>query len=596
MEENKLYIKVRNNFDSLQHIKKHQASVARFGDGEIDIIAGHNIPYQIYDKQLADTLKEILSQQSDEKFLVCLPDAFENIERYNHSARSFWEGHFNHYHNLYEEVCTADWYGSTFLSRPYIDLEDKSSAKDYFEHLKDLWADKDILIVEGQTSRSGVGNDLFDNARSIERIIGPSRNAYAKLAEIEEAIREYGKDKLVLLMMGPTAKVLSYHLAQEGYWMIDLGHIDSEYEWYNLGADYKVKLNHKHTAEHNYDQDIEFIEDETYDNQIVKVIDDREPQKSQVVVSKPELANLSQDSQQVLENQELALISVIIPIYNVSRYLRQCVESVLKQTYANIEILLINDGSTDDSGDICESFAAQDSRVRVFHKSNGGLSDARNLGLENAKGAYVSFIDSDDFIEPYYIERLYVEAVRYQVDIAVSDYNKLHEESATFLFHTREKYTKEISAQDYFDEIFKTETLAFVVAWGKLVKKDLFNGNFPIRFPVGRVAEDKYVTYLLAWKAQRIAYIHEPNYCYRVRPGSITTSQASVKRAEDDITGCEQRMLDLALMGYDLGGPIGWYQYILEIHERHLKNSGHENTEIYKRIVKKLALIKNEYR
>lgn len=590
-----LYLSVKNNFDSLNHIKTHRASVARFGDGEIDIIAGHNIPYQNYDPQLAETLKEILAYQSDEQFLVCLPDVFEQIERYNSFARDFWAGHLSHYKALYEGICTANWYGSTFLSRPYIDLEDKTLAKDYFDQLITLWEDQDILIVEGETSRSGVGNDLFKNARSIKRIIGPSKNAYAQLDWLENTIRQHGQGKLILLMLGPTAKVISYHLAKEGYWTVDLGHIDSEYEWYKMGATHKVKLKNKHTAEHNFDQDIEFQDDADYDQQIVAKFG----QETQHQVRDERLAqmpNLSEASKAVLAGKPLDLISVIVPIYNVEQYLVQCVESILRQTYTNIEIILVNDGSTDNCRAICDDFALKDPRVKTIHKSNGGLSDARNFGIENAKGTYFSFIDSDDFIESHYIERLYVEAIKNQTQIVVSDYSKLDEEQATFYFHTGQAYTRQLTATEYFDEIFKTETLAFVVAWGKLIAADLFNGEFPIRFPVGRIAEDKFVTYLLAWKAQTITYLHEPNYCYRLRPGSITSSQASIKRSDDDIAGCEERMLDLILMGYDLEGAIGWYQYILEMHQNHLQHAGQENTDLYRKIKKKLALITKTYK
>lgn len=596
IESNRLYLNVKNNFDSLHHIKTHKASVARFGDGEIDIIAGHNIPYQTYDKALADTLKEILALQSNENFLVCLPDAFEKTERYNAHARSFWEGHFNHYHQLYQDVCTADWYGSTFLSRPYIDLEDKTSAKAYFTQLIDLWTDRDVLIVEGKTSRSGVGNDLFDNAKSVQRIICPSHNAYGLLPHIEDAIRQHGKDKLILLMLGPTAKAISYHLHKEGYWTVDLGHIDSEYEWYKMGANHKVKLNHKHTAEHNMDLNIEFLDDEQYNQQIIATIDENTIREKIMHDTLASMTELSADSQDVLKDRELDLISFIVPIYNVEDYLEQCINSILNQTYTHIEILLINDGSTDRSKGICLEYAKKDSRIRLINKSNGGLSDARNFGIENANGTYLTFIDSDDFVDTKYAERLYVEAIRNNTKVVVSDYNKLNAENATFYFHTQKPYTKEVTPTDYFDEIFKTETLAFVVAWGKLIATELFNGDFPIRFPVGRLAEDKYVTHLLAWKAQRITYIHEPNYTYRIRPGSITTSQASLKRSDDDIRGCEERMLDLILMGYDLGGAIGWYQYILEIHQRHLEHNGHTNTDLYQKIKKKLALITNTYK
>lgn len=314
---------------------------------------------------------------------------------------------------------------------------------------------------------------------------------------------------------------------------------------------------------------------------------------------KPEnekLSNLSPASAEVLAGKELDLISVIVPIYNVEAYLPKCIETICAQTYSYIEILLINDGSTDRSGEICEEFARKDPRIRVFHKENSGVSASRNLGIDNAHGKYLTFIDGDDFIIENYVERLYVEAVRHQVDIAVSDYCRFNDADATFYFTTKESYTKEITAFDYFDEIFKTETLAYVVVWGKLIATKLFNGVSPIRFPKGRIAgEDKLVTHLLAWKAQKIVYIHEPNYVYRTRPDSITNSQASLKRSEDDIFGCEQRMLDLILMGYDVKPAIDWYHYILEIHERSLKAASLEQTPLYRKIEKKLALINNHY-
>ena len=267
----KLSVKVNDINYSLDFILQNNCSVARFGDGEMDIITGNDIPYQNYNEKLAQELKNIISLQSDENLLVCLSDVFENTERYNDFCNDFWKGHLEHYFEQYKKLCVADWYGSTFISRPYIDLLDKSVSKDYFSKLKMLWDKKDILIVEGETSRSGVGNDLFDNAKSIQRIICPSKNAYDKYDEIFKNILNYGKDKLILLMLGPTAKVLAYNLSKNsGYQAVDLGHIDSEYEWFKMGATYKVQLSNKHTAEHNYDENIILDNNSDYDEQIIK--------------------------------------------------------------------------------------------------------------------------------------------------------------------------------------------------------------------------------------------------------------------------------------------------------------------------------------
>ena len=254
---------------SLDYLLEKFASVVLFVEGEMDLISILGILYKEYDPELSARLREIMSMESDERLMVCLSDVFTGLERYSIDAQNFWKVHLYYHLSDYQEICRAPWYGSTFISRPYIDLEDKTPSAGYFAKLKQLWQDKDLLIVEGLTSRSGVGNDLFDGAKSIKRVICPSRNAYSKLEAIKQAIREHADNRLILTMLGPTAKVLVYDLVQEGYRALDIGHIDSEYEWFQMGASHKVKLSHKHTAEHNFDQDIEFRDDQAYDSQIV---------------------------------------------------------------------------------------------------------------------------------------------------------------------------------------------------------------------------------------------------------------------------------------------------------------------------------------
>ena len=271
-EDNELNIKVLGILDTLNYIMAHNSSVARFGDGEMDIITGHSIPYQDYDENLANELKEIIRSESNESLVICLSDVFERLDRYNQSAVDFWKQHLNNNYVHYKSLCKAPWYGSTFISRPYMDLVDKSLSKMYFKNIKNLWDKRDILIVEGVNSRSGVGNDLFDNANSVERIICPSKNAYSKIDEIELLIEKHAENKLVLLILGPTAKVLAKRLSIKKFQAIDMGHIDSEYEWFKMKATTKVKLDHKHTAKHNFDENITFIEDDTYNSQIVERI------------------------------------------------------------------------------------------------------------------------------------------------------------------------------------------------------------------------------------------------------------------------------------------------------------------------------------
>ena len=265
-------IQVKGIDETLDYIIENQSSLVRFGDGEINMLAGHSIPYQDYDEELVSTMRDIIGQESREELVVCLPDAFTDRFRFTSWAIPFWKDHMDHYMDFYRELCSNSWYGSTFVSRPYIDFEDKSQAKTQFGKLKSIWENRDLLIVEGATSRSGVGNDLFDEANSIKRIICPSHSAFSRVHEIEQEIEKYATGRLILCMLGPTAKVLAYRLSQKGYQVLDIGHIDSEYEWMKMEAKTKVKFSHKHTAEYNFDQDIEFIDDETYNSQIVSKI------------------------------------------------------------------------------------------------------------------------------------------------------------------------------------------------------------------------------------------------------------------------------------------------------------------------------------
>lgn len=268
-KERRPAIIVKDIDQTLDYIIENQSSIIRFGDGEMDLMLGKSIPYQVYDENLASQLKEIISLQSDEKLVIGLPNVFDNHSNFTLAAEAFWKVHLEHHLKDYVELARADWYGTTFVSRPYIDYVDKSQSFSQFEKLKQIWKNEDILIVEGVTSRSGVGNDLFDGANSIKRIICPSHDAYSRIEEIQEAVLQYVENRLILCMLGPTAKILSYNLFRKGYRVLDIGHIDSEYEWMKMGVDTKVKFNHKHTAEHNFDQDIEFIEDEEYNHQIL---------------------------------------------------------------------------------------------------------------------------------------------------------------------------------------------------------------------------------------------------------------------------------------------------------------------------------------
>ena len=535
-------IDVRSIAWSIDYIKQHQASVVRFGDGEIDLIMGRSIPYQSYDKDLALELLEILETPSSPKLMVCMPDVFEHLERYNSNAQHFWENHFEQFADFYKEHCHSSWYGSTFLSRPYIDWVDKSQAQANIEKLRSLWQDKDLLIVEGETSRSGVGNDLFDNSKSIKRIIGPSKNAYQDLDWIYDKVMEHSANRLVLVMLGPTAKVLVKRLADSGIQAIDLGHIDSEYEWYQMKATHKVKLAHKHTAEFNYDEDIAFDEDTNYLSQIVAHIKDKE--------KKPMTSEK---------------ISIIVPVYIAENYLRRCIDSILEQTYTNFELLLINDGSTDGSAKILEEVKESDSRIRVVHKKNEGVSATRNLGLKLVTGDYITFIDSDDFVDKLYLEVLYKSLTENDADIASGNFASFNEERQTFLFFTTEEtyFEKVYSPQEWLDQENNPRHnlfLTVIFTPFKLYKRELWED---IEYPVGRVREDDAIIHKLYLRCQRISFVNSAIYFYSQHEDSLSKTVMQ-KDIATMISNAEERIALMAAMNYDISEHVKSYHKRLE--------------------------------
>lgn len=263
-------IHVMNNSATLDYIAQHHCSVSRLGDGEISLLLGTSQVFQDTDPELQKRLAEIVKTPSSDRLLVCLSDTFHDLGRYVPKAQDWWNGHLNVFHDYYQELGKLGLqYGNTMVTRPYMDLQDRTHAGEVFARIKEWWQDRDLLIVEGALTRSGIGNDLYDNARSVQRIICPPKNAWGKYQEIEQAIKQYGQGKLVLVMLGMAATVIAADLADWGQ-VIDSGHLDPEYEWYKMGATKRVPIQGKHTAEMNYDQGVpQTIDDPKYHEQII---------------------------------------------------------------------------------------------------------------------------------------------------------------------------------------------------------------------------------------------------------------------------------------------------------------------------------------
>lgn len=212
------------------------------------------------------------------------------------------------------------------------------------------------------------------------------------------------------------------------------------------------------------------------------------------------------------------LITVVIPVYNVEDYVYNCIQSIINQTYKNLEIIVVNDGSTDKSGDICDRIAESDYRIKVIHKKNEGLSSARNIGIDNAKGKYIVFVDSDDTIDYNMIEELLSICLTNRADIAICNRYYVYDDGTKKLRYPKNKNNlimnseeaiKELNSFRYFD----------MSAWGKIYSINLFKD---IRFPNGKLSEDYFIMYQLFDKAKKIVCSFEPLYYYYQRKGSIS--------------------------------------------------------------------------
>ena len=290
-----------------------------------------------------------------------------------------------------------------------------------------------------------------------------------------------------------------------------------------------------------------------------------------------------------MENE---LISIVVPIYNVEKYLRQCLDSILNQTYQNFECLLINDGSPDNSADICREYVEKDSRFKYFEKENGGLSDARNYGIRQSKGSYITFVDSDDWLENDALQLLYDALKKENADISIGSYNCYDESRCQYLFYDSNPDDslevidgKEIIGREGVEEMRNGN---WTVAYLKLFKRELLE-NLP--FPLGKIAEDTYWTWKVLLKASRVVYLNSYIYWYRVGLTGTLSDIWSEKRMYDEIEAREEKLAILSSLNYDLTNHILIYKNRLQRVVAKLEEQNMQFTEIYRRMMEKLSLL-----
>jgi len=229
------------------------------------------------------------------------------------------------------------------------------------------------------------------------------------------------------------------------------------------------------------------------------------------------------------------LVSVVIPVYNVEKYIKDCITSVIGQSYNNLQIIIINDGSNDKSEDICNEFAKKDSRIIFIQKQNGGLSDARNVGINNANGEYIVFIDSDDYISPNFIEIMLTESIKNQSDIVACSYYKTSEHGSSPV--TKNIEIIKLTNTEAVIDVLSPKSICEVMTWNKIYKTRLFK-EYKITFPVGKIHEDNFTTFRLFYYANNVLFINLPLYYYRQRANSIM-SQGFSERSINMIEAAE---------------------------------------------------------
>jgi len=265
-------IKVKTTDETLDEILKRKTSLIRLGDGELNLIFGENLKFQKHNKKIEKELKEILKFNSED-LLICLPNIFSDLNIYTDDAKLFWKQYLlRKIHKILRVIDFNKIYYDTQISRFYMDVRDKEKVKSRVQKIFKIWEGREVIIIEGEKSRLGVGNNLFEKAKKIERIICPSHEAYSISEKIFEKVLKKEKDKLILLALGPTATILGYKLYKKGYQVIDIGHIDVEYEWYLKKAQKKEALKNKYIGEVSNINQIEDIFDRNYQNQIIEKI------------------------------------------------------------------------------------------------------------------------------------------------------------------------------------------------------------------------------------------------------------------------------------------------------------------------------------
>lgn len=273
-------------------------------------------------------------------------------------------------------------------------------------------------------------------------------------------------------------------------------------------------------------------------------------------------------------------ISVIIPAYNVERYIKQCVETVLYNSFKDFEIIVVNDGSTDGTYAILKKLVTEDERIRVFTTSNKGVSAARNFGIRQARGEYFTFVDGDDYVNEYYLEKLYQQVLDYDARLVITEHYRYQEEN-NMCFYSFFEPDFRIERLSQKELLGKSHSLSYTTVWAKLYHRSLFDN---IRFPEGMYYEDTFVINKLYLQVPFAIHVIDNLYCYRMNDLSISGGQLTIRKIEDNVRAIEEAILDLYLTHNDSYIYVEIYKTMLYSHREYLLERGFIDEPILKRI------------
>ena len=267
------YPRVATRDESLKELLSSNKSLCRFGDGEFSLLFNSSISFQKADPHLTKRLKAVLTVD-DPDIMIAIPDLFGDLSHLTSPSRLYWRAYLGKNRSkIYDALDFAIQYYSSNITRPYMDYEDKTDVRNYFENFKSIWKNKNILIIEGSKTKFGLGNDLLEGSLSVKRIAAPPTDAWKKYPHILKKSVEFAYDSIVLAALGPTATILCHDLTKMGIRAIDIGHLDIEYEWFLKSAKVKTAITGKYVNEAALNPKVSDIQDTEFKSQIVAVIE-----------------------------------------------------------------------------------------------------------------------------------------------------------------------------------------------------------------------------------------------------------------------------------------------------------------------------------